>query len=100
MVIRACLDERLTPIIGQALFLEYEDWKERYKLLLDRTGDLLVERPRRRPDGAAADQRRLALDAVGELLRQRGLAAERPLAQQQIVALEKSDTGGPLRGSE
>ena len=25
MVIRACPDERLTPIIGQALFLEYED---------------------------------------------------------------------------
>src|SRR5205823_14893695 len=50
--------------------------------------DLLVERPGRRPDGAAADQRRLALDAVGELLRQRGLPAERPLAQQQIVALE------------
>src|SRR5438105_4623245 len=62
--------------------------------------DLLVERPRRRPDGAAADQRCLALDAVGELLRQRGLPAERPLAQQQIVALEKSDTGGPLRRSE
>src|SRR5438067_854020 len=70
---------------------------EQPALEAERQRDLLVERPRGGAGGPAADQRRLALHSFGQFLGQGGLSAERSLAQQQIVALEKADASGTLR---
>src|SRR5438876_9807175 len=100
---------RAPQIVGQTLDERGPDGRPRLGLAgggeqpaleAERQRRLLVERAQRGPHGPAADQRCLALHSFGQLLGQDGLPAERSLAQEQIVALEKADASGTLGGPE